>query len=142
MGTCVSKTHWLSGNTFDLCERITTFMSRWYNDCCRGSCFTSGCVHTNRVKSIPIQSSQTHKDAAVTLWLTFNGRCAVHTHQQSRVESHEYCRVKSLDATCSVFVSQTLVIRRGDCCLAGKYGYRKAYSSSEGPRGYLRHFAL
>jgi ribulose kinase len=43
---------------------------------------------------------------------------AVHTHQQSRVESHESCRVKSLDATCSIFVSQTLAIGRGDCCLA------------------------
>jgi hypothetical protein len=27
-------------------------------------------VHTNRVESSPIQLSQTHKDAAVTLWLT------------------------------------------------------------------------
>ena len=37
---------------------------------------------------------------------------AVRTHQQSRVESHESCRVKSLDAACSIFVSQTLVIGR------------------------------
>jgi hypothetical protein len=28
----------------------------------------------SRVESSPIQSSQTHKDAAVTLWLTYNGR--------------------------------------------------------------------
>jgi len=33
-----------------------------------------GCVHTNRVESSPIQSSQTHEDAAETLWITYNGR--------------------------------------------------------------------
>jgi hypothetical protein len=42
---------------------------------------------------------------------------AVRTHQQSRVESHESCRVKSLDAACSIFVSQALVIGRGGCYL-------------------------
>ena len=42
---------------------------------------------------------------------------AVHTHHQSRVKSHESCRVMSLDATCSIFVSQTLVIVRDGCCL-------------------------
>jgi len=42
---------------------------------------------------------------------------AVRTHQQSRVESHESCRVKSLDATCSTFVSQALVIGRDSCYL-------------------------
>jgi len=42
---------------------------------------------------------------------------AVRTHQQSRVESHESCRVRSLDAACSVFVSQTLVIGRDGCYL-------------------------
>ena len=80
------------------------------------------CIHTSRVKSSPIQSSQTHKDAAVTLWLTDSGHrghaytpaessqvqsspvrltetwqwlcglltvatAAVHTHQQSQVQS-------------------------------------------------------
>jgi hypothetical protein len=34
-----------------------------------------GCEHTSRVESSPIQSSQNHKDQAVTLWLTYNGRC-------------------------------------------------------------------
>jgi len=37
--------------------------------------------------------------------------------QTSRVESHESCRVKSLDAAYSTFVSQTLVIGRDGCCL-------------------------
>jgi len=48
-----------------------------------------GCVHTNRVESSPIQSSQTHKDAVVTLWLTFNGRrsSAYTPAESSRVES-------------------------------------------------------
>jgi hypothetical protein len=32
------------------------------------------CVHSNRFESSPIKSGQYHKDAAVTLWLTFNGR--------------------------------------------------------------------
>jgi len=34
----------------------------------------------------PIQSSQSHKDSAVTLWLTM-AAAAVRTHRQSRVES-------------------------------------------------------
>jgi len=78
-----------------------------------------GCVHTNRFESSPVQSSQTHKDAAVTLWLTFNGhRGSVYTPaESSRVQSHESCQVKSLDAACSIFVSKTLVIGRDGCCL-------------------------
>ena len=31
-------------------------------------------TESSRVESSPIQSSWTHKDAAVTLWLTYNGR--------------------------------------------------------------------
>jgi len=42
---------------------------------------------------------------------------AVPTHQQSRVEPQESCRVKSLDAACSIFVSQTLVIGHDGCYL-------------------------
>jgi len=42
---------------------------------------------------------------------------AVRTHQQSRVESHESCRVKSLDAACFNFVSKILVIVRDGCHL-------------------------
>ena len=78
-----------------------------------------GCVHTNRVESSPIQSSQTHKDAAVTLWLTLNGRHgSTYTPAQSnRVQSHESCRVKSLDPASSIFVSQALVIGRDGCYL-------------------------
>jgi len=79
----------------------------------------SVCVHTNRVESSPVQSSQTHKDAAVTLWLTFNGlRDSAYTPaESSRLESHESCRVKGFDAACSLFVSQTLGIRRDGCYL-------------------------
>jgi hypothetical protein len=108
---------------------------------CRGS------AHTNRAELSPIQSSQTHKDAAVTLWLTHSGcrssaytptepsrvqsspvrltkmqqwlyglltvaAVAAHTYRQSRVQSYESCRVKCLDAACSIFVSQTLVVGR------------------------------
>ena len=60
----------------------------------------------------PIQSSQTLKDTAVTLWLTFNGR---HGSAYTPAESS---RVTSLDAACSVFISQTLVIGPGGHCLA------------------------
>ena len=86
-----------------------------------------GCVHTNRVESSPIQSSQTHKDAAVTLWLTFNGRrsSAYTPAESSPVQSHESCRVKSLDAACSIFVSQTLVIGRDGCYLGEEIDVEK-----------------
>jgi len=84
----------------------------------------------------PIQSSQSHRDAAVTLWLTM-AAAAVRTHRQSRVQSHESCRVKSLDAACFIFVSQTPVIGRD-----GRNGCREAYCFSSGPRGNLRRLAL
>jgi len=55
----------------------------------------------------------------VTLWLTFNGRRgSAYTPGESsrvvscRVEPHESCRVKLLDAACSIFVCQTPVIGR------------------------------
>ena len=56
---------------------------------------------------------------AVTLWLTFNDRrgSAYTPAESSRVQSHESCRVKSIDAACSIFVSQTLVIGRDGCYL-------------------------
>ena len=62
--------------------------SAWnvYHVCDAMSLVSLGCVHTNRVESSPIQSSQTHKDAAGPLWLTM-AAAAVRTHQQSRVES-------------------------------------------------------
>ena len=50
---------------------------------------------------------------------------AVRTHQQSRVKSRESCRVKSLDAACSIFVSQTLVIGRDGCYLEEEMGTEK-----------------
>ena len=50
---------------------------------------------------------------------------AVRTHQQSRVQSHESCRVKSLDAACSIFVSQTLMIGRDGCYLGEEMDVEK-----------------
>jgi len=50
---------------------------------------------------------------------------AVCTHQQSRVQSHESCRVKSLDAVCSIFVSQTLLIGRDGCYLEEEMGVER-----------------
>jgi len=71
-------------------------------------------VESSRVESSPVHSSQTHKNAALTLWITYNGsRGSVYTPgEQSRVESNEPCRVMSLDAICSIFASQTQVIVR------------------------------
>jgi len=40
---------------------------------------------------------------------------AVGTCQQSRVESHDSCRVTCLDTASSLFVSQTLMIERDGC---------------------------
>ena len=42
---------------------------------------------------------------------------SVRTHQQSRVESHESCRVMSLVATCSILISQTPVTVGDGCYL-------------------------
>ena len=42
------------------------------------------CIHNNRVESNPLQSSQTYKDAAVTLLLAM-AVATVRTHQQRRV---------------------------------------------------------
>jgi hypothetical protein len=98
-----------------------------------------GCVHTNRVESSPIQSSQIHEDSAETLWLAYNdSRGSAYTPaESSRVESHESCRVKSRDAACFIFVSQTLVIGRD-----GRNGCREVCSISERPGGNLRRLAL
>jgi hypothetical protein len=60
----------------------------------------------------PIQSSQPHKDAAVILWFT-TAAAAMRTHQQSRVEFHEFSRVMVLDAACFNLVSQTPVFGHG-----------------------------
>jgi hypothetical protein len=48
-------------------------------------------AYTPRVESSPIQSSQTHKDAAVTLWLIYNDRRdrAYTRAESSLVQSHE-----------------------------------------------------
>jgi len=53
------------------------------------ACLTQplGCIHTKRFELSPIQSSQTHKNAAVSLWPP---RQCVHT---SRVESSPVPRV-------------------------------------------------
>jgi hypothetical protein len=70
-------------------------------------------------ESSRVQSSQTHKDAAMTILFAYNSRrtSAYTPADSSQVESRESCRVKSLDAARSIFASQTLVIVRGGCCL-------------------------
>jgi hypothetical protein len=50
--------------------------------------------------------------------------------ESSPVQSRESYRVKSLDAACSIFVSQTLVTRGDGCYFALENGCRKVYSFS------------
>jgi len=91
-------------------------------------------TESSRVQSSPVRLTKTRQ------WLCGLRRmaaAAVRTHQQSRVESRESCRVKSLDTACFIFVIQTPVIGRD-----GRNGCREAYSFSEGPRGNLRRLAL
>ena len=63
-----------------------------------------GLVHTNRVQSSPVQSSPVQSSPVQSSPI-----------QSSSVQSHESCRVQSLVAACSIFVSQTLVIGRDGC---------------------------
>jgi len=42
----------------------------------------------------------------------------VRIHKQSRVQSHEFYRFKSLQSACFVFVSRITIIVGGDCYLA------------------------
>jgi len=46
---------------------------------------------------------------------TVHSKGAYTPTESSLVQSHESCRVKSLDAACSIFVNQTLVIGRDGC---------------------------
>jgi len=100
-------------------------------------------VHThNRVESSPIQSSQSHKDVAVTLWLTYNVRhCSayrpaesslviqVSLSQQSCYRMFHFCQSDSRD-------------RGWWLHYWGRNGCEKAYSFSEGPWGNSLHLAL
>jgi len=72
-------------------------------------------VRTHQKSPVESNPVHTHKDAAVTLWLTYNSsRGSAYTPiGSSRVESSH----TSLDAACSIFVSQTLVIGRDGCYL-------------------------
>ena len=78
---------------------------------CRGE-YTP--TESSRVQSSPVRLTKTRQWLCGLLTMA---AAAVSTHQQSRVESHESCRVMRLDATCSIFVSQTPVIGRDGCCL-------------------------
>jgi len=130
---------WWRAQSADTCMGVVVCAYCWMGDCVMSrDCFCYVCIiwkcrtigiiappittarvrTPNRVQSSPIQSSQTHKDAAVILWLTQPRQC-LHTSrvESSRVESHESCRVKSFDAACYIFVSQTQVIGRDGCYL-------------------------
>ena len=64
-------------------------------------------TESSRVQSSPVRLTRMRQALCGLLTMA---AAAVRTHQQSRVKSREACRVKSLDAACSIFVSQTLVI--------------------------------
>ena len=71
------------------------------------------CTHQrSRVESNPVQSDSWRCGSDSVAYLQWPPRQRVHTSRESRVESHESCWVKSLDASCFIFVSQTPVIRR------------------------------
>ena len=68
----------------------------------------------SRVESNPVQSDSQRCGRPSVPYLQRQPLMCVHT---SRVKSRESCWVKSLDAACSIFVSQTLVIGRDGCYL-------------------------
>jgi hypothetical protein len=107
----------MSLRSFLSCHNIIMWLSGSHQPCVWWMLTPFGCVPTNGVQASRVESDQTHKDAAETIWLTHTGyaRECVPT---SRVESRESCRVKSLDAACSLFVSLTLVIRADGCYFA------------------------
>ena len=81
-----------------------------------GNFFTEnrlGCVHTNRVESSPIQSIQTHEDAAETLWLTYNGRrgSAYTPTESSRVQSSPFRLTKTQQRPCCLFTMAAAAVR-------------------------------
>jgi len=96
-------------------------------------CYTP--TESSRVQSSPVRLTKTRQWLCGLLTMP---AAAVRTHQQSRVESHESCRVMSLDAACFIFVSD----RAWRLLSWGKNWCGKAYSFSYGPRGNLRRFAL
>ena len=57
------------------------------------------------------------KDELTREWRKLHKEGAYTPAESSRVKSRESCRVKSLDAACSIFVSQNLVIGRDGCYL-------------------------
>ena len=63
----------------------------------------------SRVESNPVQSDSPRCGRPSVAYLQWQPLRCVHT---SRVASRESCRVKSLDAVCSIFVRHTLVIER------------------------------
>ena len=83
-------------------------------------------VQSSPVQSTPVQPNPVHSSPVQSNQL-----------QSSPLQSHESCWVKSLDAACFIFASQTPVIGRD-----WRKGWREADSFSEGPRGNLRRFAL
>ena len=98
-----------------------------------------GCVHTNRVELTPIQSSQTHKDAAVTLWLTYIGCCgSAYTPAELSHMSDAESRVLMPHVPFSSDFSD----RAWWLLSWGRNGCGKAYSLSEGQRGNFWCFAL
>ena len=76
----------------------------------------------SRVESNPVQSDSQRRGSGPVAYLQWQPRQCVHP---SRVESSRVTRVKSLDAACSIFVSQTLVIGRDGCYLEEEMNVEK-----------------
>jgi len=75
------------------------------------TCYTN---QQSRVESNPVQSDSQRRGSDSVACLKWQPLRSVQT---SRVESHESCRVMSLDAACSIFVSQTQLIGHDGCYL-------------------------
>jgi hypothetical protein len=76
-----------------------------------------GCVPTNRIESSRVQSSPVRPTKTrQCLSLIYSGhRGSAYKPTESFEYSHKSCRVKSLNAACFIFVTQTPVIGRDWC---------------------------
>ena len=81
-------------------------------------------TESSRVQSSAVRLTKTRQWLCGLLTMA---AAAVRRHQQSRVEFHEFFRVKSLDAKCSIFVSQTLVVVRDGWYLEEEMGVENLF---------------
>lgn len=86
----------------------------------------------SRVESSRVKSSETHPYSAEDpcLIVAVGGTS---THQQSRVESQDSWRIKSLHVACFIFLSRIPGTGRHSCCFSLRNKFRNVSSFSWGP---------